>query len=236
MPQVAACIVLIGVGPEQTGQLLAAVGRPGAENQVRQERLGRPRRQQDGSVVSAQPELPQQPYFEHRLSAQPRQYATQFASGAREHAQQTLMDTLSAARHERMAARSDTPGNLVRSEEFAMTMATPDAPSAHSSAKPAARFVFTGPRHLRLDLIGASALVVAVAGLGATVVLLRTLPAEPNAAAVVSASPVRDQWYLEWTGASDRRSGRTARLGSEGSLVPGPGQREYRARWRRTRP
>ncbi|HLZ31916.1 MAG TPA: hypothetical protein VKV73_31740 [Chloroflexota bacterium] len=39
--------------------------------------------------------------------------------------------------------------------------------------------------------------MVAVAGLGATVVLLRTPPAEPNTAAVVSAVPVRDQWYLE---------------------------------------
>jgi hypothetical protein len=78
-----------------------------------------------------------------------------------------------------------------------MTMVTPDAPSVPSSAKPAARFVVTGPRRLRLDLIGALAVVVAVAGLGATVVLLRTLPAEPNAEAVVSAVPVRDQWYLE---------------------------------------
>jgi len=118
-------------------------------------------------------------------------------AGAREHAQQTLTDTLSAARRERMVPRSDTPRNLVRSEEIAVTMATPDAPSARSSAKPAARFVFTSPRRLRLDLIGASALVVAVAGLGATVVLVRTLPAEPNATAVASAVPVRDQWYLE---------------------------------------
>ena len=124
-----------------------------------------------------------------------------------------------------------------------MTIATPDTDTGRSMSQLPAPCNGTTPRptgRFSLDLIGASALLLAIAGLGGTLFLFRTPPsalqATEGVSLALSASPIRDQWYLEWTGASDRRSGRTARLGSEGSLVPGPGQREYRARWRRTRP
>ena len=101
-----------------------------------------------------------------------------------------------------------------------MSVATPETetqavPAPKTAVSGAA--TFAGARRLRVDLIGASALVVAIAGLAGTLVLFRPSPAterpsERSAAHVVdrwydeapavavkpAAVPaVRDQWYLE---------------------------------------
>jgi hypothetical protein len=75
-----------------------------------------------------------------------------------------------------------------------MTIETQDEASVGTTVPPAEppSVVRTlSPR--RVDVIGASAVVLAAAGLVGTVVLLRSMSATPT---VSSVPPVRDDWYL----------------------------------------
>ena len=118
-----------------------------------------------------------------------------------------------------------------------MSVATPQTDihvEPSTNAMPPRRATATTPRRLRIDIIGGSALGIAVAGLAGTLLLLRPLSVgSPSAAPVanpaVSASGVgeqrtvdrpivrsdahvADRWYLDATATPARSAGSTARV------------------------
>jgi hypothetical protein len=91
-----------------------------------------------------------------------------------------------------------------------MTIATQDEPSVDSNMAPAApSSLVRKPSPRRLDLIGASAVLLAAAGLAGTVVLLRSMSATP---AVSSVPPMRDDWYLNTPTTLTAQSATSAQL------------------------
>jgi len=84
-----------------------------------------------------------------------------------------------------------------------MAIETQDEESVGSSPAPAAHIsVVQKPRRWRVDVIGASAVVLAAAGLVGTLVLLRPL----SETHVSSVPPIRDAWYLDTPAAATGRS------------------------------
>jgi hypothetical protein len=74
-----------------------------------------------------------------------------------------------------------------------MTIETQDEASVGTTVAPAAPpSVVRKPSPWRVDVIGASAVVLAAAGLVGTVLLLRSMSATP----AVTVPPMRDDWYL----------------------------------------
>jgi hypothetical protein len=76
---------------------------------------------------------------------------------------------------------------------------TPAAADARSEA--ASRVPMTHMRHVRVDLIGLGAVLIAGLGLIATIVLMRTAvpgSSTPSVSATLApAPPARDQWYAD---------------------------------------
>jgi hypothetical protein len=78
--------------------------------------------------------------------------------------------------------------------EIGMTIETQDEASVGTTVAPEAPpSVVRKPSPRRVDVIGASTVVLAAAGLVGTVVLLRSMSAAPM---VSSVPPARDDWYL----------------------------------------